>query len=165
MATVVLLRHAKAEPEGDLGDRLRPLAARGRSQSTALGKDLRGAVGEVDLALVSAALRTTETFKLLAQGLPVARHEVRDDLYEAGPRTVLEILRRVPAGTGTVLVVGHEPTMSGLAHLLHDTADDLGREVSLGIPTASACLLDVPVPWAELDRDAAHLTGVLRPAE
>ncbi|WP_454777911.1 SixA phosphatase family protein [Georgenia muralis] len=161
--TLVLLRHAKAEPERDLGDAQRPLAAKGRRQAAALGPALADAVGAVDLALVSSALRTTETFKLLAGGVAVREQTVVDDLYVAGPREVLALLRGVPESTGTTLVVGHEPTISHLASMLHDDADDLALQVSLGVPTATACILTLRTGWRELDRSTAHLTRLLRP--
>ncbi|GAA1637225.1 SixA phosphatase family protein [Georgenia ruanii] len=160
--TLVLLRHAKAEPEGDLGDAMRPLAAKGRRQASALGPQLAEAAGAVDLALVSSALRTTETLKLVAAGLPVREQSVVDDLYQGGPRAVLGLLQDVAEAARTVLVVGHEPTISGLAYLLHDTRDDLARQVSLGVPTATACVLTVPGTWRDLERSTAHLDRLVR---
>ena len=161
--TLVLLRHAKAEPQGDLGDALRPLASKGRKQATALGPRLSGITGPVDVALVSSALRATETLKLVRGGLAVRDHTVVDDLYQAGPRQVLTLLQELDESAGTVLVVGHEPTISGLASLLHDSRDDLAKQISLGVPTATACILRVPAPWRELDRSVAHLTQLVRP--
>ncbi|MFD1718142.1 SixA phosphatase family protein [Georgenia deserti] len=163
--TLILLRHAKAEPEGDHGDADRPLAARGRRQCGLIGPQLAGAVGAVDLVLVSSALRTTQTYELIAPDLEVRAHETRAEIYDAGPRDLLSLLREVDPEAGTVLVVGHEPTMSGTASLLHDARDDLAKQVSLGISTASACVLDVPGAWAELDRSTAHLRQILRPGE
>ncbi|MFH5822674.1 SixA phosphatase family protein [Georgenia sp. AZ-5] len=161
--TLVLLRHAKAEPEGELGDAMRPLAAKGRKQASALGPRLAEITGAVDVALVSSALRTTETLKLVAAGLRVREQTVVEDLYQGGPRKVLGLLQELEESAGTVLVVGHEPTISGLAYLLHDTRDDLAREVSLGVPTATACVLEVTTAWRELDRSTAHLTRLVRP--
>jgi phosphohistidine phosphatase len=160
--TLVLLRHAKAEPQGDLGDALRPLAAKGRRQASELGPQLARTAGAVDLALVSSALRTTETLKLLAAGLTVREQTVVEELYQGGPRAVLGLLQEVAEEARTVLVVGHEPTISGLAYLLHDSRDDLARQVSLGVPTATACVLTVPGPWRELERSTAHLDRLVR---
>jgi phosphohistidine phosphatase len=162
--TLVLLRHAKAEPEGDLGDALRPLAGKGRKQATVLGPQLAQVTGPVDLALVSNALRATETLKLVASGMPVREQQVVDEIYQGGPRAVLGLLQDVYESAGTVLVVGHEPTISGLASLLHDARDDLARQVSLGVPTATACVLEVPTSWRDLDRATAHLTRLVRSA-
>ncbi|MFD1506789.1 phosphohistidine phosphatase [Georgenia yuyongxinii] len=162
--TLVLLRHAKAEPEGDLGDAMRPLAGKGRKQATALGPQLADLVGPVDVALVSSALRATETYKLVAAGMKVRAQQVVGEIYEGGPRTVLGLLQDVDEAAATVLVVGHEPTISGLASLLHDARDDLARQVSLGVPTATACVLQVPGTWQELDRSTAHLSRLIRPS-
>lgn len=167
MATLVLLRHAKAEPENGLGDAQRPLSSRGRRQATALGPLLAAHVGGVDVALVSGALRTTETYKLLAASWPEGAPEadVREELYSAGPRDVIALLAELPPEAERVLVVGHEPTMSSLAHLLNTERSPLADTVAYGMGTASAAVLEVPVPWGELDRSTARLLTVVRPEE
>ncbi|WP_454083485.1 SixA phosphatase family protein [Georgenia sp. Marseille-Q6866] len=162
--TLVLLRHAQAEPENGLGDEQRPLSAHGRRQGAALGPILAAQVGGLDRALVSSALRTTETYKIVASGwdgAPAA--DVRDELYEAGPRDVLAVLAELPDDVRRVLVVGHEPTMSSLAHLLDGERSTLAEMVSLGMSTANAAVLEVPVPWAALDRSTARLVTIVRP--
>lgn len=168
MATLVLLRHAKAEPENGIGDAQRPLSSRGRRQAAALGPLLDSHVGTVDVALVSSALRTTETYKLLAASWPedgAPDADVRDELYSAGPRDVLAVLAELPPQVERVLVVGHEPTMSSLAHLLNGERTTLADTVAYGLSTAAAAVLDVPVAWAELDRSTARLREVVRPED
>ncbi|PYF98960.1 phosphohistidine phosphatase [Georgenia satyanarayanai] len=162
--TLVLLRHAQAEPENGLGDAQRPLSGHGRRQAAALGPVLAAEVGHLDATLVSSALRTTETYKLVASGWDGAPEaDVRDELYEAGPRDVLAVLAELPDDVRRVLVVGHEPTTSALAHLLDGERSTLAEMVSLGMSTANAAVLEVPVPWAELGRSTARLVTVLRP--
>ncbi|QDB79073.1 histidine phosphatase family protein [Georgenia wutianyii] len=162
--TLVLLRHAHAEPETSLGDARRTLSAHGRRQAAALGPVLAEQLGHVDVALVSSALRTTETYKLVASGLPEApAADVREELYAAGPREVLALLAEVPEDVEQVLVVGHEPTISSLAHLLDGERSALAEMLFLGISTANAAVLEVPVPWADLDRSTARLVRILRP--
>lgn len=166
MKTLVLLRHAKAEPFGSLGDKQRALAPRGRRQASAFGLRLALDAGPFDVALVSGALRTRETYRILAgdsEQYPTPL--VREDLYEATARQVLAMVQGVPEDAGSVIVVGHEPVMSTLGYLLHDTQDDFARQIMLGIPTSTAIVLDVPVPWGELDRSTAHVRDVLRPEE
>lgn len=160
--TLVLLRHARAEPENDLGDSQRPLSAAGRREAADIGSRLAAAVGGFDAVLVSGALRTTETARLLVPALPdLPAADVRRELYGAGPRQVLELLAELPVDTRRVLVVGHEPTMSSLATLLGGTKDPLTAQVSFGIGTANAVVLDVPVAWTELDRGTGRLRSVL----
>ncbi len=160
----MLLRHAQAEPENGLGDEQRPLSAHGRRQAASLGPLLGAQAGGLDRALVSSALRTTETYKIVASGWDAAPEaDVRDEIYDAGAREVLALLAGLPEGARRVLVVGHEPTMSSLAHLLDGERSTLAEMVSLGMSTANAAVLEVPVPWAELDRSTARLVTIVRP--
>ena len=106
--TLVLLRHAKAESESDLGDHMRALAAKGREQARALGSLIHAETGDIDTVLVSSALRTKETYRLLAaDDAQWPAGSSLDDLYEAGPREVLNVLAGVGEESGSVLVVGH----------------------------------------------------------
>ncbi|HZK04796.1 MAG TPA: histidine phosphatase family protein [Actinomycetaceae bacterium] len=162
--TLVLLRHAKAEVEAGLGDHPRPLAARGRRQSNAFGADLADAAGPFDVALVSSSLRTRETYRLLAHGAPeYPTPRILDELYLAAPRQIIRVLQALDESAQRVLVVGHEPALSNLAHILHDQWDATASALASGIPTAMAVVLDVPAPWADLDRQSAHVTAMLRP--
>lgn len=167
MHTLVLLRHAKAEPDGP-SDIERELARRGHRQAAGVGADLAVAGPLPDLVLVSAATRTRQTWEGVAAALPsVPSVLVERELYDGGPRQVLERLRAVPEQVGTVLVVGHEPVMSQLAARLASAESDadLVREVSFGIPTATRCVLQVTGEWAELTEGGALLTEVVRAPE
>ena len=84
MDRLILLRHAKAESEASSGDDFdRPLAARGRREAQAVGVQLAALGLKPDIALVSPALRTRETWELVEEAVPGA--EVRFDpaLYNA----------------------------------------------------------------------------------
>ncbi|OKL54790.1 hypothetical protein BSZ39_02085 [Bowdeniella nasicola] len=165
MKTLVLLRHAKAETENELGDHLRALSAKGRTQAARLGELIR-AETEVDTVLVSSALRTKETYRLLsAEEAEWPSGTSMDALYEAGPRELMDILGELPEDKTSVMVVGHEPTMSSLAHLLHDAKDEIAQQIRLGVPTATACVIDVPVAWSELERNSCHVRAVIRPED
>ena len=66
MRRLMLLRHAKAVPQGSMADEERPLAVRGRRDTPLIGKFAvsRGLVP--DLALVSSSVRTRVTWELFA---------------------------------------------------------------------------------------------------
>src|SRR5690625_6692090 len=71
MATLVLLRHAKAEPHGSGGaDFDRPLSLRGRHQAGGLGGLLTAHDAVPQVVLCSAAVRAAQTWQLAAVGLP-----------------------------------------------------------------------------------------------
>jgi len=168
---LVVLRHAKAEPHGAGGDLQRPLALRGRRQASAVGRALLAAGVAPEAVLCSPALRTRQTWELASaawagdDALPAARWP--EELYDARVEDVLELL----AGLGdarTVVVVGHEPTVSSLAAYLAGEEDsDAGAlaQVRTGVPTATWSVLESAAPWGEWSRGSAVLQRVVPPGE
>ena len=141
----------------------RSLALRGRRQAAAVGEELAAEGRLPDHALVSSAARTRQTWDLVASRLPgEVTSVVTDELYETGPRGVLDLVRGVDDAVRTLIVVGHEPVMSGTAAVLAGPGSDPAAvaQVRVGVPTAARCVLEVPGPWSELDRGGARLVAV-----
>ncbi|QAY62427.1 histidine phosphatase family protein [Xylanimonas allomyrinae] len=165
---LVLLRHAKAEPGRDrVPDEMRPLTTNGRNQATRVGKAFAGAGLVPDLVLVSTALRTRQTWELLSRQVDdlAADVQLRAELYEASVADVLDLVREADDGVGTVLVVGHEPTMAAAAaHLAGPGSDDAAlAQVRVGVPTATYSILESDSEWAAWGRSGARLLSVARP--
>lgn len=165
---LVLLRHAKAEHNGG-PDLVRPLALEGRRQAGSVGAAMAADGLTPDHVLCSSSLRTRQTWELLRGGLGpqagTATVEISDEVYDAGPRDLLELLRALPVTAATVLVVGHEPTMSALAATLAgptSAPDVLGR-VRHGVPTASWSVLEPTTPWTGLAPGTARLRALRVP--
>ncbi len=169
MNRLLLLRHAKAEQAGPT-DHERPLALRGRRQALAVGAAMRADGLVPDRVLCSSALRTRQTWELVRSSLgPAATEatvETRDELYDAGPQDVLALLAEL-AGASTVLVVGHEPTMSTLALRLAGptSAPDVVDRVRHGVPTAGWSLLETSTAWDRLGPGTTRLRALRVPAE
>ena len=165
---LVLLRHAKAEV-GGADDESRELAPRGRKQASHLSKSFADAEVHPEIALVSAAARTQQTWALAAKGKPKIKCqvEVLDALYEASVADVLGVLRVVSSRRQTAVVVGHEPTMSACAAFLAGPSSDETAlaQVKVGVPTAAWSLLESDHPWVDWGRSSARLVMVRRPAE
>lgn len=162
MPTLILMRHAQAG-EG-FRDFTRPLAPRGREQAAYQAGPISERVGHVDLALVSAAKRTKQTVAALKSGgLAINQIQAEKALYGASWMTVLGFLNEIPERTGTVLVVGHEPTMSISAARLADDDSPANIDIQMGFSTASAAIgrLD---SWRQLDIGGLYVTEVLRAA-
>jgi phosphohistidine phosphatase len=71
MQRLILMRHAEAEPAAGSGrDRDRVLSGRGRKDSAAMARALAGRGMRPDLALVSPAARTRQTWELLHDAFP-----------------------------------------------------------------------------------------------
>jgi len=114
--TLMLLRHAKAKrPEDGVEDFDRKLSRRGREAATELGKLMHREQLAPDLALVSAARRTRQTWQRVAEelGAEVPAREARA-LYLAGPARIMDTVRRAPAEARRIVVVGHNPGMETL---------------------------------------------------
>lgn len=156
--TLVVVRHAKAEATGPT-DHERTLADAGRVAAAELGRWLADAGLAPDHALVSDAARTLETWGELADAAGWDTDpEVSSALYDASPDAALDLLRESPADAGTVVVVGHNPTMGYLAEILDDGDGDddaITALVTRGFPTGAAVVLDVGCEWADLAESGA----------
>ncbi len=161
---LILLRHAKAEHHGGVSDEMRTLSPSGRRQAALVGSLMADAGLAPDVVLCSSAVRTRQTYELLATTLKASPEVVfSEDLYGAGLSGTLTVIAEVPAGAGTVLVVGHEPVMSGVASVLAGPESDpsaLAR-VRVGVPTGAFSVLEVPSSWSGLTRGSAVLTQVV----
>ena len=155
------MRHAKAEQSGP-SDFERQLSDRGVLDATEAGRWLAGRGVQPDLALVSAAVRTEQTWEAVDRGggwnLEAALEEA---LYEAGSESALDLLRETEDHVATLVVVGHNPTMALLAALLDDGQgdDDAGNELAFGFPTSALAVFDYDGRWADLDEASASLVA------
>jgi len=167
---LVLLRHAKAEPAGEgAGDEVRPLALVGRRQAGRVGAALFASELVPEVALVSPAVRTRQTWELLRAAFGDAEPEVvvEDRLYSGGVDDVVALVREVDARVRTVLVVGHEPTVSAAAAALAGPDSDTGATIRVrgGVPTATYAVVELDGHWDTLTPGSARLRTVVSPQE
>lgn len=159
---LVLVRHAKAEPTAPT-DHERDLSTRGRADAEEAGRWLSGAGLVPDAALVSDARRAHETWLGLALGGSwEVEPELSPALYAAGPDSALDLLRETSPEVGTLVVVGHNPTMAYLAELLDDGDGDDDATTSMlvrGFPPAALALFEVDGAWGDLAPGTARLTS------
>ena len=114
---VYLVRHAEAVDETRaLRDPMRFLTERGRAQAHALGERLRWYACEPTRIWASPLVRAVQTAELVATALGEAVPvEVAPDLAPDAPARAL--IAALPAD-GSVLLVGHEPSLSAIGALL-----------------------------------------------
>ena len=153
------MRHAKAEQSGP-SDYERQLSDRGTVDATRAGQWLAARGVEPDQALVSAAVRTQQTWEAVADGAGWdLEGTLEEALYEAGNESALDLIRETEKHVRTLVVVGHNPTMGSLAQLLDDGEgdDDAGNEMALGFPTCALAVFRYDGEWAELDEASASV--------
>ncbi|TFV57489.1 histidine phosphatase family protein [Mycobacterium sp. PS03-16] len=161
LRTLVLLRHAKSDYPPGAADHERPLAPRGVREAGLAGDWLRAHLPPVDAVLCSTATRTRQTLERTAIDAPV---RFVDRIYDATPGIVLgeinALARHFDHAVSTLLVIGHEPVMSGLALCLADTADsnaEAAERLSAKFPTSAMAVLQTSAPWDRLELGGAAL--------
>lgn len=164
---LLILRHAKSSwDDPALADFDRPLAPRGLKTASLMGRELARRGWLPDLALVSPALRTRDTWRLVAQELPQhVQAEFAEELYEAAPATILARVRQVKATT--LLVIGHNPGLQHFALRLAGAGSDEGvfKKIEAKFPTAALARFTLDGDWADLAFGSARLTHCLRPKD
>jgi phosphohistidine phosphatase len=156
--TLVILRHAKAERPASVADEDRPLTKRGHADAAAAGAWLAARAYRPDLVLCSPAKRTRQTWRaaaaaLTGSGTPDVHFERA--LYHGGSEDVLDLLRQVPAAVGSVLLIGHDPTVSVLSSLL-DRGTDRDSD---GLRTSGIAVHIQDGEWADLGPGTAPVTA------
>ena len=124
MKTLLILRHAKSS-WGDpaLRDHDRPLNKRGKHDAPRMGKLLQYERLTPDLIVSSTAKRARKTAQKVADSCGYhGEVELTDSFYLARPDSYIQFLQHVPDEKDSVMVVGHNPGLESLLHLLtgHD---------------------------------------------
>ena len=162
---LTLLRHAQAD-QNALHDVDRTLTLAGRGDARVIGERLHEAGVAPQLVLCSSATRAQQTWQLVANayGATAEAIEVQylELLYGADLEEMLELLQGLGEETTDVLVVGHEPVSSAVAHHLAgpSSQEAAALRVRTGLSTATAALFSYRGPWQRLDRHSAVLTAL-----
>ncbi|MGN0063114.1 MAG: SixA phosphatase family protein [Nocardioides sp.] len=157
---LVVMRHAKAESTA-ASDFERALAPTGTAAAREAGAWLAAQGVRPDAVLVSAALRTRETWAAVrdSAGWSVEADETHA-LYTASPESALDLVRQQPSEVRELLLVGHNPTVAMLANLLEDGEgdDDATSALTLeGYPPGTLTVFDVEGGWSDLRFSTATL--------
>lgn len=111
-----------------------------------------------DRLLCSSAVRTRQTVASMSDLWHSAPSvHFCDDLYQAGPQQLIDVVRREGGDAQRVLVVAHNPGLTSLASRLAGTF--------LEMPTAAIAMFGVPIDgWQEFDGvTGAELLEFMRP--
>ncbi|MGO4581723.1 histidine phosphatase family protein [Cupriavidus sp. 2TAF22] len=128
MKTLFLVRHAKSSRDDpSLPDRQRPLDDRGRRDASKMGKRLADRGVEPDLLVSSPALRALTTAQLIADKIGYKRKDIVVDerIYASSPDKLLAVICALDNGLDRVMLVGHNPEFTDLAHRLSSTIIDM----------------------------------------
>jgi phosphohistidine phosphatase len=157
---VVLVRHAKAAAGED--DHERPLTDRGVRDATEVGRWLALSGMQADRVVSSTARRARQTWDHAATVLDWAP-EILDEhrMYDNTVDALLAIIHETPPEVGTLVLVGHNPSIGELAAALDDGTGDADSRDALArsYPTSGVSSFDVPTEWAGLEPGGAAVTS------
>ena len=128
MKTLCLVRHAKSSKDDPtLADKDRPLAERGRKQAREMGQRLARHHAMPDRVLCSPALRARATAEAIADEMGYARADIAvdDRLYASSADELLAVIREFDDELDCVMLFGHNPEFTELAHWLSSDIVDM----------------------------------------
>jgi phosphohistidine phosphatase len=164
---LLVLRHAKSEKaEAGMSDRERRLNARGQRDATTMGAYIARHGLAPDLAVVSTAQRTRETWERIAAALSMPPAPIYEEgLYNARSDALLAVIRQIDGIAPTLLVIGHNPGLHDLARTLIASGDVEWRErLNEGLPTAGLVVVDFAAGnWRKLHAHAGRLERFVTP--
>lgn len=165
MHELFLLRHGKSAWPDGIADHARPLAPRGERAVPLVAARLAEIAPRIDLALVSDARRTRETFAKLAEIVADIPVRYEPTIYEARPGTLFSLVRALPETARTVLMVGHNPGFQALGLYLavsgnHEAYARLERK----LPTSGLIHLAFRSAWKDARQGSAELRQFITPA-
>jgi phosphohistidine phosphatase len=149
MRRLVLFRHAKAERQAASGEDFdRALTERGRRDAQLIGRALAEAGVKPGLALVSASVRTRETWEASSLGSDATEVRFERGLYNASAGQLRRAVEAVEDAGETIVLVGHNPGLHELAVALMVEGAASGAlldRVKGKFPTATAIVYDLDV--------------------
>lgn len=165
MSRLFLLRHAKAgAARPGVRDFDRPLVDIGHAEAASMGAAMRERGYVPDVTLCSGALRARETLRGIAGQADTGRVISCDRLYSEDAAGCLELIRD-NAGSGSLLVVGHNPTMESLAAALAGDGEASARALlRLGFPTCGLAVIAFPGSLGQARPGAGYLEAFHTPA-
>lgn len=165
---LIVMRHAKAEPFGPEGDRSRPLADKGLKQAKTVAKGLLGLKLVPERIACSGATRTQQTCERMLKTFgDVPGVDYRQRLYDGGIQAVLDELAVTKDKVRTLLVIGHEPTVSIASQWIASADSDpatLGL-LNLGMSTASVAIFGSDKPFSKWQIHSGDLLAVVSPKD
>ena len=170
MLNLMLLRHAKStRPATGLEDIDRPLTGRGKRAAAAMGDYMAANKLLPDLVLCSPARRAKDTWKIVAKKL-VASPKIlfEQDIYDFGDgEALLNCLRRHAGEAKSILLVGHNPSIEGLAQRLARKGDKKIRSrLQTKYPTGALAVITLDArSWPTVAEGAGTLARFVRPKD
>ena len=158
MKTLILVRHAKSDHNGDLPDYDRPLNEKGHGDARKMAKYLKEKGVEIDAFISSPAKRALTTCRYFAETFGNGNIQKKEDLYEPLEEDFVKTILGVPDECRSVAVFSHNPTISEFASA---TAGEL-----VHFPTCGVAIFEIDADqWSLFESAKTRLVNVFEPGE
>lgn len=160
MKTLFILRHAKSSwDDAKLADLERQLNERGERTAPFMGKFMRERGFEPSIIISSPAARAKETTQLVKEAANFSSDLKFDErIYEASPRTLLQVVSEIDDACQTAMLVGHNPGIEGFIRLLTGDLEPM--------PTAALAVIELNIDsWCGTVDGCGKLEDVFRPKD
>lgn len=156
MNRLFVMRHAQASWTAT-SDFERPLSDQGERDATAVGQLLRQHAHPPQRILASAAQRTRATAERVAAelALPATSVELASRFYGGSVEHWIEAITRIDARETSLLVVGHNPSISRLVEYV--------AGISVALLPAAYVEVELDLDWNGVGRGTGTAKGVVRP--
>jgi phosphohistidine phosphatase len=156
MKTLLILRHAKTQPDAPRGDHARELTARGHRDAAAMGAHIAATFGPPDAIVTSDARRAVQTAEIVATAVGfTAPLTVEPRIYAAEASALLDVVRHLPESSERVVLVGHNP---GFEELAESLADD---DAEVRLPTSGLAHIELDIPaWSAAKKGKGRLRDI-----
>ena len=133
MKQLLIVRHAKSSwDDFNISDHERPILEKGKRKTIAVANQLKQKNIKPDLIISSTAVRAKETAMILANELEVPEDKIiyNKHIYHAYDDEVLSELYGLDNNINTVMVVGHNPTLT-------DIVNHFSKKIIDNLPTSA----------------------------
>lgn len=160
MKQLLLVRHGIAEArDKNKKDVSRCLTFEGKVYIGKIASLLLKKSLKPDLILSSPAVRCKETAMIIHKVLS-SQEEIKEDnrIYKGNGQDLVNTIKEVPDTYNLIILVGHNPALSELAHYV---AEKFAKSMSKG----SVLFFDLKIDsWADLEKESGFLKYYLYPA-
>ena len=126
-----------------------------------MAKLLKGTAVVPNQIISSPANRAFTTSTYFAEAFGTRKEEIKVDtrIYEAWPEDILSLVRMLDNKLETVLLFGHNPTLTSLANMF-------SRTYIPNVPTCGIVKVEAKIDsWALLNRDVAEMSDFYYPKQ
>jgi Phosphohistidine phosphatase SixA len=133
-----------------------------------MGEEMAERALAPELVVCSTSTRTRQTLERWLMASKMAPEIIfAKDLYHASPSVMLDIVKKIAPGHGSVMLLGHNPGMEQFAmQIAADLSSKAAKSMMEKFPTAALAVFDLPnKSWADMEPGTGTLTCYLTPRQ